>query len=1466
MRRFALCSLILLVSGSYSNLYSQINATVTQGCAPLASVGFSTTYNNPTNILWDFGGGSTSLLPNPTHSFANAGIYLVTFTATVSGSPVNASITITVFPNPQVSFTVEPTAVCAGAPVQFQSTSTGGSGSAITGWEWSVGGGAPVITGTGSPSHTYANPGSYNVTLIATDANGCQGSQTLNGAVTVSTTPTLSITPSPSPLVSCAPPFTVNFTNNSTSNSPSGGGLTHSWNFGNGETSTAAVPPAVTYSNTGVFTVTYTATDNAGCSATQSFTVTVQQPVADFFIEGAENGVVCADIVIINNGTPGFFNYGDGTSGTQLTHTYNAAGVYTVTLNINVAGCSAQATQQIEVEIPTATIINVPGFSCSVPVEFTYTLDSDYDIETYDWQLSNNSTSTDPSVSTLLELEPNEYSINGLISNFTTVSFTTTNGCPGFAFVRDSIALPNALFYPNLTQGCAPLTVNFEDHSQTYADELITWVWHYGDGATLSESETTDPTHTYMNPGEYEAYLIVTNGLGCVDTSYSHIIEVGTTLNPSFTLSPQEVCWGESVQITNTSNNQDLIDSYSYAGDNNTLFDCTAEDSPEIVFDDETGNLTVTQTVEYNGCLSTSTQNVTVNGPVGKITYDCNCDTPLDYTFNASMSGADNWTWNFGDGTVIENSTSQTVSHSYTSTGNYEVTLTSFSSSTGCLPYVDITLVKVRQLEAHLNIPERACAGIDLTLSAAQSVDVGNSQGGCYRNYLWYFGDNSRPVKTINPTVPHAFLDGGVYEITLFVKDDNECVSSTTSMISIYDIEAAYTADTLTGCPPFEVNFSDLTAADTTIVSWSWNFGNNNFSTEPNPTNIYDNPTYNANNNPLPHTVSLTVTDVLGCTSTINNLVIQPLGPNPNFIPTSPTNICAGDVVTFAPNGSNPNFHTYVWEYGNGETTNENNGSSVFNEPGSYTIHLTVTDTAGCSREQSLELVTVQAYPVAIIDPSFEEDEVLCYPVVLSFTDVSEINPFGSRNWDLGIGGAPLTNVSVGNSYLLPGLYEVELIVRTTFGCSDTTIQQVFVQGPLAEIDLQPFAICPGGSIELNLTDTVDLGYWEFDFGDGTAAANQWPTFHDYDPEFIPASGQTLLTLVMYSPDSVCASARTISLIIEEVIAGFDRNNETAVLDSVHCFGTADIFTNTSSPNATGFNWNFSTGQIYNTANPPTQNLPPGEHTITLIVSSNLGCQDTIIKQMEIFALPEPTVNDGEICKGETIQLTATGGVIYQWSPPNGLDNPSSAVVNASPAFSQYYNVLVIDTNDCSVSVTSFVDVFQPSPSIERDTILRIGDTAITGFYLGEGYTYLWTPNIELECDTCAITTFRPLENTLYTLTVSDTLGCFSIDSYFYFEILEVASVDLPNAFTPNGDGINDIVFVRGWGIENLVSFRIFNRWGEMIFETADLNQGWDGTYKGVVQNPDSYAYIVVVKNYIKGTPETFKGYIDLIR
>ena len=110
-----------------------------------------------------------------------------------------------------------------------------------------------------------------------------------------------------------------------------------------------------------------------------------------------------------------------------------------------------------------------------------------------------------------------------------------------------------------------------------------------------------------------------------------------------------------------------------------------------------------------------------------------------------------------------------------------------------------------------------------------------------------------------------------------------------------------------------------------------------------------------------------------------------------------------------------------------------------------------------------------------------------------------------------------------------------------------------------------------------------------------------------------------------------------------------------------------------------------------------------------------------------------------------------------------------------------------------------------------------------------------------------------------------DPSGCFNISRKVLIEIIEKYSLDVPSAFSPNGDGVNDIIYARGWGLKELKSFKIYNRFGELVFESQDFENGWDGTYRGKDQNIETYVYTVEVLTF-GGEILTKKGNISLIR
>jgi len=172
----------------------------------------------------------------------------------------------------------------------------------------------------------------------------------------------------------------------------------------------------------------------------------------------------------------------------------------------------------------------------------------------------------------------------------------------------------------------------------------------------------------------------------------------------------------------------------------------------------------------------------------------------------------------------------------------------------------------------------------------------------------------------------------------------------------------------------------------------------------------------------------------------------------------------------------------------------------------------------------------------------------------------------------------------------------------------------------------------------------------------------------------------------------------------------------------------------------------------------------------------------------------------------------------------------------------------------------------KPIIPVHEEYTIIIGETHDLNANQGVGYTYSWVPDYYINCLDCPQVNVKPLVDTIYYSEISDNLGCFHDTSSFRITVLPWSSVDVPDVFTPNGDGINDIIYVKGWGIEELLYFRIFNRWGELVFESNDLEIGWDGYYKDALQMADTYTYTVSAKPYIQETPVLKSGFINIVR
>jgi gliding motility-associated-like protein len=225
------------------------------------------------------------------------------------------------------------------------------------------------------------------------------------------------------------------------------------------------------------------------------------------------------------------------------------------------------------------------------------------------------------------------------------------------------------------------------------------------------------------------------------------------------------------------------------------------------------------------------------------------------------------------------------------------------------------------------------------------------------------------------------------------------------------------------------------------------------------------------------------------------------------------------------------------------------------------------------------------------------------------------------------------------------------------------------------------------------------------------------------------------------------------------------------------------------------------------------------------------------------------------LCVGESTGLKAMQANTYLWSPATGLNNVNIAEPTATPLQTTTYQVVGYDGYHCFTDTGHVTVTVGPKPSVEigPDISTQTGTTVTLNpvFQNGPIVTWSWTPATDLSCTDCPTPIASVKSNTEYTVTVTNRYGCRATDRININVFCHTAQVYIPNAFTPDGDGMNDILMIRGNGI-SVKMFRIFSRWGELVFERTnfspnDPKYGWDGKIRGVPASPDVFVYTAEV-------------------
>ncbi len=1449
---------VFFVTSVNGQVIADFSADKTSSCSS-DKVSFTNTSTGATSYSWDLGNGNTSVEKDAQAIYSSPGSYTVKLT--INGNAAyTKSVVIKAFKNPSAAFSAN-NKLCTGQTVKFNDLSTLGDAPLKT-WFWDFRNGTTKTEQ--NPTLPYNVAGKFDVFLTVTDNNGCAASLEKKQYIDVVDKPAVRFQASPSN--ACKTPTTVKFTNTSTG----GGILTYEWDFLGGNTSTLK-EPSFTYTSFGSYNVKLKVTSDYGCSdnlLVQAVTI-VAVKASGTLNQGGKtilnNGIVCAGDINFQStstgGSPIYWDFGDGSTPDNAylssgVHNYSTAGTFIIKLIASPGNtCADTVKWTVKVEKATAGFTMSPDNSCQSPATVQFT-NTSVNATSYLWTFPDGTTFTTLNTSHIFTVpaDKDAFVIHEAHSFDITLQAKTTNGCTSEKINTFIISRPTAMFSADTIMGCLPLKVNFIDKSKSDAP-IALYQWEFGDN-TSQTTATGSINYTYKSTGIFKSRLIITNNdvNNCKDTSYYITIKVGNVPIPKFKAETATSCSSNPVRLTDLTSPADKVDFWQYSSMGTSINTCSNVANPDWKFRNEVGNLSVNLKVGSNGCFHDTTINNVINnlGPIGNFTYDLNCSDPLIYTFTGVAKGATSYEWDFGD---LPKATVLSPIHTFTAGGNYLVKFITHNAS--CHDTIS-QMVYVRQPNPQFTMDVKGCVGDEITLTGKPSHKI--TPVLCRESYLWNFSDQTAVLYTDKDDIKHTFNKRGTYNVSLTTIYDNGCTQTISKPIRIYQPFAGFKADKVFGCTPLPIIITDTSKLDGNAFSkLEFNYGDGTL-----PVTITSGAAINHEYKSITsvsYIATLTVTDVANCIS-IASLPIGIGDPIANF---SVDNLkpCAGSPVQF--NAYEPQPDSVIWDFGDGEKSKLLSGSQIhkYNKEGKFKLNMKVYK-YGCMKDSTtvVDYITVQK---ASAQFTVSDSVWNCYPKPIQLMPKFVSKETVSGIWDFGSGnnvGAIDTSKHpqiYTYTYSTPGVYRPKLSITTSSGCIDTFSRIIKITGPTGTFTAIPENACKGTEITLALKDTANLVKFEWDLGDGRVVNGNPVTFK------YTTSGDKLIGLILYGRMENCKPVDTVRYHMG-LKAQFSINNP------VICEKSNLVFVNESIGQNNQI-WDFGDGTPNSAETNPKHIFSSGQFTIKLIANS-ASCVDTSQKIIIVNPLPVLKIsNDTIICLGATASIHAYGGDQIVWHPTVGLTDSTINHLVILPKATEYYKATVkINSTQCTNSDSVLVFVQQPpviTLNFANDTTIHIGEQIALNITTQVPVSYIWSPNYSLSCINCPDPIAKPLLETIYRIDVKDVNGCFKDSASIKIMINNNIPLELPSAFTPSGDETNRILSPKGFGIEELLEFKIYNRWGNLVFSSNDISKGWDGKYQGKDQPIDTYIYVVTARMATpdgNGILKTIKGTVLLMR
>lgn len=1301
-------------------------------------------YPQGNNYNWQFGDGGSSTQQNPIHTYTLTGIYTITVTANTSCGPQTLTKQVVVMNGaiPSANFHFMNNPVCPNESVRIEANNW-----RLSSYTWNFGDGSSPVTGTDNrPTHTYTTTGNYVVTLSVTSTCGTSNSysDTIHIQNNVYIPNWVNINASTS---SSCPNEPINFNVNYQD------GKYYLWRFGDGDTS-GSTHPTHSYTSTGIKTVSLTITNGCGNDTTITTQVTITNGLYyNSFTSAYNSSPACPNDDVYFNTNASAVSYvwrfgdGDTATGPGPVHQYTATGTYNASVTMT-NGCGNDTTVVTTVVITNTLTPTLTGDMFGAPSSSGCPGDSMLFFAmggaSYTWYFGDGDSTSQTYPLWIPDAGPNGAYVDIAQHAYAAVgTYTVTlkycNGCGNcttnsFTINIDTTEQVNGGFAP-ISGAKACETVNI------LAFGGSTYQWSFGDG-TLDTTIVGSTNHAYSTAGTYTISVKIINSCGNSAT-YSETITIAPIQTPTVTVNNNIFTSSPAATY------QWYMDTTLITGATSQVYTATVSGKYKVLITDS------------NGCTAFSSIKCVAHVETGPDAFVCAGGSAQLVTF---YGGTSSYSWTPATGLSATNIPNPVASPSVTTQYVVRVMIGGCEDTDTIMVNVAATLT--------------ADAGSDVDICIGETVGLDATGGG---NYSWTPAtglDNTTSANVLaNPTVTTTYI---------LTVSSGSCSDNDTVVVTVHSLPTlTVTSSTDSICVGAT---SQLSASGTTNYLWSPSTGLSsgtigNPIASPSVTTTYT--VVGTDNNGCSDSDVLTITSIAypvadagsyqsicnGSTATLsathngiaNTITWSPSGSlssstitNPVASPTTTTTYtfsvsnvlgCATtDTVTInvrsLPDvnagvddnsiciGSTANLSatagaaSYLWSPSTGLSSNSIS-NPVTSATATTTYTVVVTSSNGCTNSGSVT-VTVNPLPLADAGPN----EVVC-------TGASaQLSASGGTQytWTPSTG---LSNTSISNPIASPTVNTTYYVTVTNAnGCSSIDSLSVTISSALTANAGADDSICIGSNTTLNGT------------GGGTyvwTPAASLSNASIYNPI---ASPTVTTTYILTVASGSCSDNDTITIVVNSLPTA------NAGADDAICFGSS---TSLSASGGTGFNWSPSTGLSSSTINNPVAD-PTATTTYTVEVTDANGCVDTDEITITVNALPTADAGlDANICTGGNVQLNASGGGTYQWTPSTGLSDATISNPVASPTVNTTYYVTVTDANSCSHtdSIVVTIAASLTANAGTDDTICAGESVTLMG---SGGGNYSWSPSGSLSNSSIYNPIATPTTTTTYTLTVSSGL------------------------------------------------------------------------------------------------------------